>query len=306
MAKSGPVGSRFTIAGPTRPGPTISLLSSAAIVPNVPGVDGTQTDPTGERWLHGIQYRPEKCDTSIENLYVGCGESPTKDTDYDDQANTETDPFLVWAGDECSALGWEAADYVGRAQRYFAAREAFKVENEFWTGAAAQAGTIAGVDYSTYQWLAHTNADILNSGTATPVLNAMSFLQGALGDCSGGSPGMIHVPAEVLPFLQALQIVRRDGNRYLDGLDNIVVPGFGYPGTSPSAVAPAAGHSWAYATGMVTIRRTDPEVLPRTFADAFDRATNHVEFRVERYYLVDFDRCCHAAINMQLCTDSAC
>lgn len=293
---SGPA-NRQTVEAPRHPGPTVSLLSSAGIVPPDPN------DPM-QRWLNGIRYQPDKCATGLA-LPVGCASgsaavAATKTIDGN-EATVFTDPFLVFAGDKCSTLGWEERNYAERAARYLGTFEAALVEKEFWGGAAAQAGIAAGVSYPTDQWLTSGGAAVLGSGAAMPPQKAWSTIFDALSAapngqaCTGGSPAMIHVPRSVLPYLQAANLVRREGNLWLDGLDNIVVPGTGYLGTDPDGDAPASGTAWVYVTSMVRIYRDETLILPGTYAEALDRAHNDIAFRAERTYLVDWDRCCHFA-----------
>ena len=305
-------GARKTVPAPLRSAPTVSLLTLAERI--------VETD---DHWLNGIQYRRERCGVGAA-LPVGCADaveypytpepySPTKPVEADSQT-VETDPFLVYTGDECSTFGFSANDYQGRARRELAAVESWQAEYEFWTGTQAQAGAIAGVDYPNDQWLAQVQTvEILNASdtadpntaTAVPPVNAAGLLQDALGDCRGGR-GMIHVPSGGFPFLVATGQARREQGRWVDPQDNIIVPWNGYPGTSPDGSPPPDGATWVYATGLVTWRATEPVVVPDTFGEALDRTYNLVTYRAERYFLIDWDRCCHYAILMQTCTDSAC
>ena len=47
-----------------------------------------------------------------------------------------------------------------------------------------------------------------------------------------------------------------------------------------------------YATGMVQVRLTAPDVTPGTFGEALDRRTNKVSFRAWRNGAANFDPCC--------------
>lgn len=315
-------GNRQLVAAVPRQAPIYSLLTAATIVPPDPDQAPIESGPLagivrGGKWLNGIKYRQEKCGTAGTSP-LGCD----TDTDEDDIVNVDdlnaagatyaardgnevdTDPFMVWTEDECSSFGWSANDYVGRAQRLLAASEAYAVETEFWTGTQAQAAISAGVAYPDDQWLAQSVSCVtLNSGGPTNIGYGLGLLQAALGDCSGGGAGMIHCPPWMLNALLTLMIVTPvppNGNtpaQIIDLRGNRIVPGFGYTSNlGPDGNPAGAGYSWMYATGPVRIYRDDPQVYPNTYAQALDRVNNDITFRVERNYLVDWDRCCHFAV----------
>jgi hypothetical protein len=276
--------------------PTVSLLTSAEEVPNTP----SENDPEGVHWLNGITYRREHCGVGDAG-YVYCDpdDAYSKDLDDDPEIIT-TDPFLVWNGDSCSSFGFPSNDYVGRAMRALAATEAYQVEKEYWSGLAAQAGT----GYDDSQWLTTNNAPgqatDVTGGTAVPPVRALGLLHEALGDCNGGGRGMVHMAAEVLPHFWQFDLFRRDGARFFDMRDHIIVPGYGYDDTGIDDAAPGVDEAWIFATGMVRYWRTPVDLIPGSFTEAFDRVNNLVTYRAERYYLVDDDRCCRFAALVDL------
>lgn len=309
-------GVRQLVIAPQRQAPLISLLTAAEIVADGPKpVDPTDPnspmDPVDDRWLNGITYRREPCGVA-STTPVGCitsthGEESPAENSNADRSQISTDPFLVWTDEKCSTFGFGENEYVDRAKRLLAASEAYAVEKEFWTGTQAKVGIAAGVDYPTNQWLAQqVTSTPLNGGTAVSPGRALGLLQQALGDCAGGSPGLIHTAPPVanawLTSMAITPVLGEPARRLIDIRDNRIVPGFGYSSnTGPDGSTPAADHYWAYATSMVYIRRSPVVVTPDRYDQAVNKTTNDIEFRAQRYYSVDWDRCCHFAILINNC-----
>jgi len=81
-------------------------------------------------------------------------------------------------------------------------------------------------------------------------------LEQEIGEVSGNR-GMIHIRPIAFHALVADSVVRREGNVWLSPMDNIVVPGRGYPGTGPAGQAVGATE-WMYGhPGIVQIRRSE-------------------------------------------------
>lgn len=207
-------------------------------------------------------------------------------------------PYVVEVMDTCSAFGWEARDFVGRASRWLENAKYAAIENEFWTGALAQAKGYPN-DYLNN---ATTNTD-LTPGTPPSVARGLQILQDALQQCGFGGQGMIHAQAQTVGNLLN---VRRQGNLMLDLFDNIVIPGSGYPGTGPGGVAPGTGYAYIYATDLVMTRDSDVFVFPDTLAEAFDRgeagSPNTITFRAEKFAAAYFDGACHFSCKVALAT----
>jgi hypothetical protein len=100
-------------------------------------------------------------------------------------------------------------------------------------------------------------------------------------------------------------------------MDNIIVPGSGYPTTSPgstsniaagpignaNATAPA-GQGWITATDLISVRLDEPNVYPSTFAEALDRGydgeANMVRFRAQRFAAATWDGARLASVRVNL------
>jgi hypothetical protein len=95
-------------------------------------------------------------------------------------------------------------------------------------------------------------------------------------------------------------------------MDNIIVPGSGYPtsgATGPIGNAnatPTAGTAWMFATDLVSVRLDEPFVTPPVFAEALDRseagAPNQVTIRAQRYAAATWDQNRLAAVRVTLST----
>ena len=79
-----------------------------------------------------------------------------------------------------------------------------------------------------------------------------------------------------------------------------IAEGTGYIGAVPQNAAGwpaiADGTDWAWVTGPVEIRRSQPIVYPGNFYQALDRGSNLVTYRVERTYVVSWDTALQAAV----------
>lgn len=267
--------------------------------------DGT-TVTEQARWTNGFHYLPEACDSGF--VIDPC--ATTNKTIAPNPAWVEFDPYGIWAGSRCSAMGWTHADYEGRATRLLAAVESHRIAHELWTGDLAFASGWPNA------YLASPEAVVLSSGAMTPS-NALACLEQALADCSQGQRGMIHcTPAAGTAFSELGNTIRNVSGQILTFMDTIIVPDAGYTGSGPAGQPAVGGSQWVYATGMVTVRRSSVTVLPdsleaavgaarnRVMAQATLREQNTVEFRAERLAAATWNHaCCHVAVevNVPMC-----
>jgi hypothetical protein len=248
------------------------------------------------RWENGLRYAPEGCGDAAGT--VDPCSTPTKTVSFaSNPAVVEAEAFGVWAGDTCSTFGWQARDYIGRAKRLLLACQGKQVENEFWSGAQAQASGWPNPR------LADPVADVVTPGAAVSPEMALRCLEQALAECSCG-PGMIHATPQLVTAWAVNYLVQRQPNgQILTVLGTPVVAGAGYDGSSRDGEPQASGSVWAYGTGRVTVRLGDIEVIPGDLAQATDRENNTVTYRTERLAAVTFDPCCHVAarVDLELC-----
>src|SRR5487761_2095089 len=198
-------------------------------------------------------------------------------------------PFLAEVDDSCSAFGWEAHAYIGRASRLLEVATPAAVEAEFWSGALAQAMGYPN-DYLTNS----ATVTDLTPGTVPSIPRGIQILEDANASTSAGGKAMLHLMPEDAP---SLLNARRVGNLLYSELDNIIVPGSGYLGTGPGGAAAPAGTTWIYITDIVNVRLDTPRVFPDNFAEALDRGQadqpNTIAFRAERFAACDFSGLVH-------------
>lgn len=254
--------------------PRVGLVASARTV----------TEPD-ERWTNGFTWAPENCvDAYVEDPCV----TRTSGKIIGENSDVSTfEPYVIWTGDKCSPF--QERDYKGRAQRLLQACESKQIEKEFWAGAQAQTSGWTGNRY-----LAQAT-DILTGNAVAPI-DALACLEQYLADCGCGGSGMIHATRATVIMWSQMGVLMREGNLITTINGTIVVPGAGYDGSGPQGVPAADGSVWAYATGLVEVRRSTILVIPDTYAEALDRAHNTIEFRAERMGAATWDGCCLGAV----------
>lgn len=269
-----------------------------------------QVTADGPHWQNGVTWQascpsPLSRSTYDECIAVtGSGEAPPEPaakTDNVDLAYRGATPFTVYAKFDCSLSGME--DALKIATNTLAQGESWHVERSFWTGLADGrvvvfphlAADAEVIDAQSIEL--QSSASIVVTGAAIDVATGLGLLEAALADCYNGV-GVIHVPVKLLPTLQAwgLVVAQNGKLRTLNG--NLVAAGGGYPGTSPSGVAPAAGEAWMYATGAVFMYRGDVQI-PSDKVSSINRANNTREMIAERTYVLGWD-CCHHAVLVDL------
>jgi hypothetical protein len=235
---------------------------------------------------------------------------------YGNLAQVQYVPFLIQVEDECSTWGWEVRDFTGRALRLLDNATPNAIERELWAGAFATntlTGPLAGMNGFLSQSGTSSAggsgvaAMDLTPGTVPSVTRGIQILEDYLANTGFGGQGMLHVAPETSPNLLG---ARRVGALLLSVMDNIIVPGSGYPtsgATGPAGNAnatPPAGQQWIYATDLVSVRLDDPVVYPSTLAEALDRggfgSPNTIRFRAQRFAAATWDQFRLAACRVSL------
>lgn len=244
---------------------------------------------TARALADGWEMAPEACGPGGQRSTIDCG-SVEAGTPGTNPAWTEGTPFVVRAFDECSAMSFQLRDYAARARRQLESVESYQIAAELWGGSL-------GLGQRSLTDLA---SDRLTSAAATPVA-AVACLEAGLATC-GGAQGMVHVPAQLLPYLAAEGVVRRDGNVWVTPMGHLVVADAGYDGTGPGGLA-VSSTQYAYATSMIYVGMGEVMVTPDTIAEAMDRSVNLVTFEASRLASWVWDECCHfaAEVNVPVC-----
>lgn len=253
--------------------PRVSLLSAADIVP-----------VTDSRWESGFTIWSEGCEVAY--TFPVCPADSVGDPKDSDGQGERIDykPYVVYATDKCSTFP-AAREFYDRAQRKLILAESTKLELELWTDASGS-GNPAFNDGT---------AVTLSAAGTQSASEGLSILDQALGTCSSGR-GMIHIRPFLMQQLLFAQILRREGNVYLSPMDNIVVPGRGYPGTGPANQAIGATE-WMFAnTGIVKVRHTEiifnPPKGENALREGIARDINERVVYAERVTHVALDNTC--------------
>ena len=212
-------------------------------------------------------------------------------------------PWLVMVEDACSTFGFEEHDYIGRASRLLDVATPSAIESELWTGALSQAkgypnNYLTNTTSTTYPSL---NFVDLSTGTPPSITRGIQLLEDFNANTGAGGQAMIHLQPECAP---SLLNARRVGNLLMSELDNIIVPGSGYPGTGPAGVAPGTGFAYIYITDLINVRLDEPTITPDNFAEALDWGQadqpNTLRFRAQRFVAADWAGLVHACVKVAL------
>jgi len=226
--------------GPQLTPPVISLLTSAEIVP-----------VEGDRWEQGFRMVNEGVESHGIFATTLCltPENQTVNAWNAHLGGTELyEAIGLYSSESCST--WpNKLEFFDRAQRRLIASESAVLERQLWDGSIVVSPHLADSAAAT-----NLTATTTVALTATAAKDAFAVIEQQLSQLST-TRGMIHMRPQVLHELCFAQVVRRVGNVWLSPMDNIVVPGRGYPGTGPAGQAIGATE-WMYAhPGIVQIRR---------------------------------------------------
>lgn len=245
------------------------------------------------RWEQGYVFTPEAC-TGRGGVFDPCG-STAFDAERGRPSDVTNTPFGVWEADLCSVDSEAAEDGRARARRALEANESAHIASEFWLG------TLSTAEAWDNQHLA-AGGDVTALGAALQPRRAMGVLEQGLATLQGNRRGMIHTTPDVLSRWAADSVVRRDGNLWLTPHDHIVVTDAGYPGSGPAGQAKAAAATWAYVTGLVTVRLGPVEVIPSTddLPSAISHRINDATFYALRLASPSWDGCALGAASIDL------
>lgn len=294
-------GPLLRINGPPPIPPIYSLLGTARVFDEVDG-EGV------ERWINGVQvhsYPPDvahvwdPCSAGSDRQKVTGGVIPLP----------QYGAYVVYVTETCTTRSifgespqedWPGL-YAARAAAVLAAVESAAIEREFMGGHVMRLNP----------YLADGNGTFPNADAATNVVNTLALLENEI--ALSGRMGYLHcTPGFAVAAAAHFQFKDVDGViRTINGTP--VVPGFGYAQARNDGVAPhthaapgTPAQEWVYATGPVEIRRSPAELLPSPDVvwQAVDRANNVIEYRAERYYLVEWDTAVQAAVLADRCRDN--
>jgi hypothetical protein len=271
-----------------------------AAIPGTPlphGILGgcaTVTDVTDVHELMGVEWLALGCcpvldwtDPCLDEESPGDespGSPPTKQ--FCRPQVEHASPHTIYAGAECSTLGWSYEEARAHAEASLALGEQEAVEAAFWRDK-----------------LAATAVDLTPAAGPVNIAQGVAVLEGCLAESYGGV-GTLHVPAGAAALLGCCNLASEDPAsgtlRTLAG--NCVVIGAGYSAlnTGPGNVPADPGTAWLYITGPVVIRRGPVDVIPDRPGPSVNIRNNDRRVLVERTYVVA-TTCTVCAINVSVC-----
>lgn len=205
------------------------------------------------------------------------------------------DPFVVYASFQCSPIGRNTDEAFDIARKRLLAWEQYEVERIFWTGNTVNSVINPSLSLGNDQC---SISPVTLSGAAVSPASALHLLESNL-SATVPCGGVIHIPKGTETFLATQQLLTERDGKLFSPAGYEIVTGAGYPGTGPSAAAPAAGATWIFATGPMVIVRSEVMVFQRDVKESVNRSVNTIEVRAERFYSVGYS-CANFAVEMSL------
>lgn len=244
--------------------------------------------PEGEgRWQNGVQWEPLTC-APVSGIGPSCepGESIGLPKSFADGGGVgEASPFAVYGSYVCSPVGRTIEEAQERATLHLINREEAGVEAALWTGALGNTPNLR-------------NAVVLGGG-AVDVVEGMGLLEDYLAT-EYGSLGVLHMTRGGATSAANGMMAMREGARLVSALGTPIVAGAGYDGSSPEGAAATDGTTWLYATPALFGYRS--EIFPSVTrgGDLLDRGENNLYAIAERNYVLGWDDCGVAAVQINL------
>lgn len=313
------------IDGPPPIAPLFGLLAAAAapaagvrIIVDVDGEPMTEEAaralvgldlpyPGRERWINGVQvygYPPD-----LLQVYDPCsgGGSESHIKGFGEELeNPMFGAMTVWLAETCTTYKvWSQEEFKARAVASFSAVESAGVAREL----------MGGYGMPDNPHLADGNGEFPNDDDPTNPLNALGLLENEI--ARSGKQGLIHCEPQIATNLLGRGFAISDKTGVIRTINGIVViPDFGYvdSATPVGHAAPTGQQSWMYATGPIDLRRSETFVTPDDVSEAMDRGSggatngkpNSITYRVERYYLADWDTEVQASVLADPCATTPC
>lgn len=277
-----PTGPRTRVPAPLAAAPRFGLLASIPTTNDI------------ARWETGITYVPEGC-ASGENFGEFC-EVPQEITDGTTPDAVEWDPYVLSVNELCSTFSGPMDYLTGRVERLLNQDTERQLGAELWDGTVAQSTTPVLAN----TWLADDsdpNFVQLDNGAVDP-LDALACLEQYLASNNGGQQGVIHATVQTAAYWESLRLVYKSGAKCYTYKDTLVVTSPGYTGNSPDGIT-STGNVWAYATDLPRIFLGGVQMYDRPI-QAVDRSQNTVQIVAQRFALVEWQRCRHAGIQINI------
>lgn len=246
------------------------------------------------RWQQGMAWRPELCPATQGFDY--CEDIAELPSDEGDDIAYYR-PVGLRVPYFCPVRQVRDID-LDRARRQLDAASSFLLAQELWTGAITHANQYeapTGSQVENYSF-ALSGATVVGTAFTDPA-SALGALDSAVREAmKGTAQAYLHMPSELAQL--APYNFRREGNLLLTEQDSVVVVDGGYPTTGPDNTA-TDGSAWMFATGPVTVRFTDIDVITDP-VQTIDRGMNLREIWAQRFAAATFDPCTLFAVEVTL------
>lgn len=263
--------------------PFVGGLFAAARFPELP------SDGNGNRWECGIQYEAETCAKPI-GWHASCDE-PREDKEPTlTFPLVEGKPFTVILGVQCPLVGYTLEEFERRVRAAFVLCEQRTVEEIFMTSSEGNNG-LAGTILEPSD--CHVPEGLSTANPLT-ILGGVAAIEDYMGREYCGTP-VIHAPRAIASYAAAKNLVVGGTGRQTTPLGSRWAFGAGYSANvGPDGVPAPDGVAWMYATGAVSIWRSEVWINPDDLRYAFDRRTNDVTIFAERQYVITTECACIA------------
>ncbi|QKW06936.1 cupin [Streptomyces sp. NA04227] len=195
------------------------------------------------------------------------------------------EPITLYAGAECSTIGWSYEEAREHAEATLALGEQKALEAAFWR-----------------RKLTRYAIDLTPDGGPLTVSQGVAALEGCLAESYGGV-GVIHIPASAAALLGCCDLaLENPATGALSTLaGNCVVIGAGYSAenTGPGGTPADPGTAWLYITGPLVIRRGPSVTTPDRPGPSVNIRTNDRRVLIERTFVVG-TTCTVCAVNVQI------
>jgi hypothetical protein len=275
------------VQAPRRFPPSLTLIGASRTLLGDQDLDGNVP-----RWEGGgVEFASLPCRPGFEPFPADCEQK-----DLSELLSPEigdADSIILWTGERCSSASATEADLDRQVRDLLDVDRHRQLERHFW---------------DTFLAVEDGPTNLSPDPASSPLAYALAALQEALASGTVAAPGgcgrgMIHSTVTVASLWFGANLLRREGGLLLDVFDNVIVPGVGYTGSSPTdppEVDATGETSWAYATGPVDTRLG--QVRVNTHVDPND---NDVIAIAQQGAIAYADPCCRYGINVNVC-DTAC
>ncbi|MFI7467438.1 hypothetical protein [Nonomuraea sp. NPDC049646] len=198
--------------------------------------------------------------------------------------NEHADAVTLYAGIECSTIGWSYEEAVEHVRQALLLGEQRGLEEWFWTHVIAPEAV-----------------DLTPAAGPVSIAQGVAALEGCLAESYGGV-GVLHIPTGAAALLGCCNIAHLQGSQIRTLAGNCVVLGAGYSAlnTGPDGVPAEPGTAWLAITGPLQIRRGPLDIVPDRAGASVDYRFNDRRVLAERTY-VPATTCVTCMIQIEVC-----